>query len=383
MKRTICFKSIAYGLLVIFLVFSGLTLSCKKAPKEKEIAIGVILPLTGDSAESGTKVLNGIKLAIDEYNARTPKVPIKLIVVDSKANSTDGENAINKLIAVNHIKLIIGDLISRVTLAIAPIAEKNHVVILAPGSTSPKVSDAGDYIFRNWVSDNFDGEVMAKYLLGELNKKNAVIICINNEYGISLADVFEKAFLRNGGQIALEEKFDEGTSDFGTIVANLTGLKFDCMFLAGHPKESGLLVRQLREMGFGVSTAADLTVESPDFYAGAQGWGEGIIFSAPAFSVNFDMPIVKNFVKSYENKYQERPDAFAGHGYDAANIMIQAIKMAGYDLNKVKGELYKIKNFSGVTGNTTFDDHGDVSKAVLIKKLDKNGRPIMLEIYKP
>lgn len=383
MKRISCFKSIAYGSLGIFLLLSGLTLGCKKEPQEKEIEIGVILPLTGDSAEQGTNVLNGIKLAIDTYNARTPKMPMKLIVVDSKGNSTDGENAINKLIAVNNIKVIIGDLIGRVTLAIAPIAEKNRVVILAPGSTSPKVSDAGDYIFRNWVSDNFAGEVMAKYLFDELYKKNAVLIYINNEYGISLADVFRKVFLRNGGQIALEEKFDEGTNDFRTIVANLTGLKFDCMFMAGHPKECGLLVRQLREMGFGVSTAADVSVESPDFYAGAKTWGEGIIFPAPAFSVNFDAPIVKNFVESYENKYHQRPDALAGHGYDAANIMIQAIKMAGYDLNKVKGELYKIKNFPGVTGNTTFDDRGDVSKAVLIKKLDQDGHPIMLEIYKP
>ncbi len=98
MIRTSCFKSIGYGLLGIFLVFSGFTLGCKKEPKEKEIEIGVILPLTGDSAEPGIKVLNGIKLAIDSYNARAPKVPMKLIVVDSKGNSTDGENAINKSI---------------------------------------------------------------------------------------------------------------------------------------------------------------------------------------------------------------------------------------------------------------------------------------------
>ena len=353
------------------------------AKKVEEVKIGVIASLTGDLAEPGTKSFNGIKLAIDAYNDAHPRIPIKLIVEDSKAHPTDGVNAINKLVNIDHVKLVIGDLTSGVTLAMAPIAEKNHVVILAPGASNPKVREAGDYIFRNWASDNFDGQVMARYLISELGKKNAAVIYINNEYGTGLADAFEKTFIENAGKVVLKEKYDQGASDFRTVLAKLKGSDFDCVYLPGQPRENGLLIRQMKEIGISTTIAANLSVESPDFYASAKAAAEGIIFSTPAFDVNSNEENIKKFTESYESKFKTKPDAVAGHGYDAANIMIEAIKMADYDLAKVKDELYKIRDFPGVTGNTTFDDHGDVIKAVMIKRLNKDGSAMILEAYKP
>lgn len=367
--------------LVMGLTVTLFILGCARKPQE--IKIGVILPLTGDIAEPGTKVLNGINLAMDAYNNTKPKIPIKLIVEDSKANPTDGVNAFNKLINIDNVKIVLGDLISGVTLAIAPIAEKKHIVVLAPGASNPKVRDAGDYIFRNWASDNFDGEIMAKYLINKLNKQKAAVIYINNEYGTGLADAFGKTFVENRGLIVLKEKYEQSETDFRTIFAKMKGVNFDCVYLPGQPKENGLLIRQLREMNINATITANLSVESPDFYTIAKEGSNGIIFSTPAFDINANEKNIKTFVGEYESMFKSKPDAVAGHGYDAANIMIQAIKMADYDVDKVKGELYKIKNFPGVTGNTTFDDHGDVVKAVMIKKLTLDGNAVIIETYKP
>jgi branched-chain amino acid transport system substrate-binding protein len=377
-------KKIWIGIFIIAAVALAIVLVVTQTKKELgEIKIGVIAPLTGELAEPGTKSFNGIKLAVDQYNKTNPKMPIKLIVEDSRALPTDGVNAINKLIHVDHIKLVIGDLTSGVTLAIAPIAEKNHVVVIAPGASNPKVRNAGDYIFRNWASDNFDGEVMAKYLIKKLGKKRAVVFYINNEYGTGLADAFEKTFVENGGMIILKEKYDQGASDFRTILTKMKGTNFDCVYLPGQPRENGLLIRQLREIGIVTTVAANLSVESPDFYKIAKEEGEGIIFSTPAFDVNSNEQNIKTFIEAYERMFKSKPDVVAGHGYDAANILIQAIKMANYDINEVKNELYKIKDFPGVTGNTTFDDHGDVVKQVMIKKLNKDGSAIIIDVYKP
>jgi len=351
--------------------------------KKEEIKIGVILPLTGDLAEPGTKSLNGIKLAIKAYNETGDKIPIKLIVEDSKANLTDGVNAINKLINVNNVKLVIGDLTSGVTLAIAPVAEKNHIVVLAPGASNPKVRKAGDYIFRNWASDNFDGEVIANYLIKKLTKDKAVVIFINNEYGTELANAFERTFVENGGMIVLKENYDQGTADFRTILAKMSGINFDCVYLPGQPRENGLLVRQIKEMGINTILAANLSVESPDFYSIAKEGSNGIIFSTPAFDISANEENIKSFINMYEYNFKTKPDAVAGHGYDAANIMIEALKMASFDVYKVKDELYQIKNFPGVTGNTTFDEKGDVIKDVMIKRLEKDGSAVILELYKP
>lgn len=360
------------------IVFSG----CAKE-EEKEIKIGVILPLTGDLADPGGKSLNGIKLAIDAYNEKKPRIPIKLFVEDSKANPVDGVNAMRKLVDVNHIKLIIGDMTSGVTLALAPIAEQEHVVVLAPGASNPKVREAGDYIFRNWASDNFDGEVMAKYLINSLGKKRAAVIYINNEYGTGLANAFEKTFVEYGGRVILKENYDQGSSDFRNILAKMREANVDCVYLPGHPRENGILVRQLKEMRISTTLTANLSVETPDFYNIAKEAGDGIFFSTPAFDLSSNEQNIKKFIENYQAKYNSKPDATAGHSYDAANIMLQAIRMADYDISKVKDQLYKIKDFPGVTGNTTFDDHGDVVKPVMIKRLNKNGSSIIIETYKP
>lgn len=381
MKKGI-FKSSAvfmiFSIIASLAIFSGCT---KK--EEKEIKIGIILPLTGDLADPGSKSLNGINLAIDAYNITKPPMSIKLFVEDSKANPIDGVNAIRKLIDVNQVKLVIGDMTSGVTLAIAPIAEKEHVVILAPGASNPKVREAGDYIFRNWASDNFDGEAMAKYLTSRLEKKRAAVIYVNNEYGSGLAQAFEKSFVGNGGTLILKEDYEQGTSDFRNILTKVREANVDCVYLPGHPRENGILVRQLRELRINTTIAANLSVESPDFYNIAKEAGEGIFFSTPAFDLSSNERNISKFIEDYQAKYGSKPDATAGHGYDAANIMLQAIRMASYDISKVKEQFYKIKEFPGVTGNTTFDDHGDVAKPVMIKKIEKTGTSIIIEAYKP
>ena len=266
-----------FAVLLLFFVALIIFLGCAKK-QTQEIKNGVILPLTGDLAEPGEKVFNGIRLAMDAYNENKPKLPIKLIVEDSRANPTDGVNAINKLINVNHVKIIIGDLTSGVTLAIAPIAEKNRVVLLAPGASNPKVRETGDYIFRNWASDNFDGEVMAKYLIHSLGKKRAAVIYANNEYGSGLANAFEKTFIEYGGMVLLKENYEQGSSDFRNILAKVREANVDCVYLPGHPRENGILVRQLKEMRISTTISANLSVETPDFYNIAKEAGGGYIF---------------------------------------------------------------------------------------------------------
>ncbi len=360
------------------------SIGCKKdEPQAKEIKIGVIAPLTGDLAEPGTKSFNGIKLAVDVHNEAYPRIPITLIVEDSKALPTEGVNAINKLINIDHVRLVIGDLTSGVTLAVAPIAEKNRVVVLAPGASNPQVREAGEYIFRNWASDSFDGEVMAKYLIRKLFKKSAAIVYVNNEYGMELANAFERAFLGGGREVVLKERYDQGTSDFRTMLAKVKGAHIDCLYLPGQPRENGFLVRQLKEVGINTTVTANLSVESPDFYAGAQEAADGIIFSTPAFDLESNQENVRDFVTRYEAKFAAKPDVVAGHGYDAANIMIKALKMVDYDVSKVKDALYAIRDFPGVTGKTTFDEKGDVVKDVMVKGLDRDGHTTTLELFKP
>ena len=146
-------------LLMLSMLASAISFSgCGKNDESNEIKMGVMLALTGDSANYGNRSLHGLLWATEKINANggINDKKIKLIVEDSKSNPQDAVNAFEKLITVDNVKIVIGDIISGTTLAVAPIAEKNKILLFAPGASNPALrnpNSASDYIFRNWTSD--------------------------------------------------------------------------------------------------------------------------------------------------------------------------------------------------------------------------------------
>ena len=115
-------KTVRIFIIVTVILSFFMVPSCSKPSKEgSAIEVGVILPLTGPIAMGGKRVLDGIKLAVEDFNSKN-ETKIELKIEDSQAQPSIGINAINKLIQIENVKFIIGDLISGVTLAIAPIA---------------------------------------------------------------------------------------------------------------------------------------------------------------------------------------------------------------------------------------------------------------------
>ena len=186
--------------LLTITIMSGLlvfSVGCAKND-DGEIKIGVILPLTGPGAPYGQAEREGIELAINQFNAGgvvNGKRKIRLIIEDSKTEPASGVSAINKLIQLDKVKVVIGDLASSVTLAMAPIAESHKVLLITPGASNPKISDAGDYIFRLYPSDDYQGKLLAKWASTKgINQVG--IIHINNDFGFGLKDKFKSDFER-------------------------------------------------------------------------------------------------------------------------------------------------------------------------------------------
>jgi branched-chain amino acid transport system substrate-binding protein len=188
----------SYIIILSLVILSG----CVKK-EENEIRIGAILPLTGDAAEWGSNTKNGIDLAVDNINSGggINGRKIKILYEDTQGMPQNGVAAIQKLINVEKLPTVIDDSMSSVTLAMAPIAENNKVVLLSVGATAPKISEAGKYIFRIWNSDDLEGKVSARFVYDDLKLKNAAILYINNDYGTGLDSVFKKAFEELGGKI--------------------------------------------------------------------------------------------------------------------------------------------------------------------------------------
>lgn len=358
--------------IVLVLAIVLVTILTKKEPEE--IKIGAILVLTGPNAKAGQSSKQGIDMAVEEMNISggVKGKNLKVIYEDDGGEPQKSVSAVQKLINVDKVPAIIGPMWSSSLLAVAPIAEKKKVVILSPTASNPNITYAGDYIFRNTYSDAIEGAKTAEFAFKELKYSKAGILFINNDYGIGLGDAFKKKFEELGGKIVIEEGYDPKTTDFRTILAKAKKANPEVIYIAGY-SEMGQLLKQAREMRIKLPVLSCIMFEISDIAKVAEKAAEGIIYAYPSYDPEKGSKVTLRFAEKFKEQYGVLPDPEAAFSYDALKILAVAMEDGGFTSDGIKNALYSIKGYNGVTGETSFDKNGDVTKPVGFKKV-KNGK---------
>lgn len=350
------------------------------------IKIGEYASLTGKEASFGQQSHKGLKLAIDEINAAGGVLgqQLELITEDNQTKPGESATAVKKLISRDKVVALVGEVASGRSLEAAPIAQAAKIPMIAPAATNPRVTQTGDYIFRVCFIDPFQGTVMAKFAKDDLKaKKVAILSSVSNAYSVGLAKFFREKFVADGGAIVSEKNFSEGDKDFRAQLTAVKTAGADAVFVPSYYTEAALVVRQARELGMNVP------------FFGGDGWvadqlleigGEALngCYYSTHFSPENKEPAVQEFVKKFRAKWSnETPDAFAALGYDAAYVLVDAIKRAGSTAGpKLRDALAATKNFSGVTGATNIDANRDASKPAAIIAI-KGGKLEFLKTVAP
>ncbi len=331
------------------------------------VRIGVILPLTGDGAAYGSSMRRGMDLAAEELASTLP-YELVLIYEDSQADPTKALSAYRKLADVDQVPAILGPFTSSETLAVAPAAEADDIVILSTGASSPEVTNAGDFIFRIVTSDFFDADVVARYSIEHLGIREMAVVFINNEYGTGVRDVFSPRFQELGGTVLSVEGYLPDDPDFRTLLAKVRDSRPDGLFLVGH-QEMGRVLRQAREIGIESTVVSTGLFQDPAILETAGPAAEGVFFSYASYNPQSEDVVLGNFVATYEEKYGENPNILAALGYDAVRLLGAVIAGAGASGRDIRDGLYRTQGFEGVTGEMSFDSNGDVVKSFGIKKV--------------
>jgi len=366
-------RKIWIGITIVVVVALAIMLIVTQTKKEPgEIKIGAILVLTGPYAKVGQSAKQGIEMAIEEINGKggIQDKKIRLIYEDDQGTPQKAVSAIRKLITVDKVPTIIGPLGSSAVLAIAPIAEKEHIVAISPTASAPEITHAGDYIFRVTYSDTFEGSKMAEYALKESKYKKIALLYINNDYGIGLKKSFKKKFKELGGQIVIDEAYDAKATDFRTHLLQIRESAPDAIYLTGY-SEMGQILKQAKELGIVIPFLSCIMVEISDVVKIAKEAAERVIYTHPAYDPEKGDESALRFAKKFKKKYGTLPDPEAAFSYDAMKILTLAIERGGITADGIKNVLYQIKGYEGVTGETTFDENGDVIKSIGIKKIEK------------
>ena len=358
---------------VLILITFVLTLGCTK--KGKEIKIGSVLPLTGGAGKYGEDAKLGIELALEERNLEggINGKPIKVIFEDDQTIPQQTVTAFNKLIKVDKVAVVIGAMTSSSALAIAPIAEQLKVVLLSPSASTPNLTNAGDFIFRNELSDAYGGTAQAILTWKQLGIKSTAILYINNDYGIGVKNAFIKTYNELGGQVIGSESFEADAQDFRTQLIRIRQKNPEALFMVAY-KESILILRQIKELNLKFKILSTPVFEDQEILEKSGKSAEGVVYVYyGGFDAQSNNEVVSRFVNSFRKKYNRESGYYSALAYDAMNIIIFAIQKSGARSEEIKNALYTIKDFPGVTGITNFDENGDVTKPVILKTVD-NGK---------
>jgi branched-chain amino acid transport system substrate-binding protein len=269
------------------------------------------------------------------------------------------------------VPVIIGAFGSSVTLAIAPVAERNKVVLISASSTADKIRDAGDYIFRNVPPNARQAQTAVEFCLERLKAKRAAILYINNDYGISLRDEFKRRFQRAGGSIVAVEAYNPGARDFRSQLVKIKAAGPTVVFYPGHYQESGLILKQAKELGLKATFVGGDGSFAPELIQIAGNAAEGSYYTMMAMGYGVADEEIKKFVTAFKRKYGEEPSVYAAYAYDALKLIADAIRRGGYTADGIKNALYETKDFKGVTGITRFDKNGEVDKPFYIYEVKK------------
>ena len=366
----------------IAVALAGSFLACDK--NSKEIKIGGVAPATGEAATFGASTKNGMDMAIAEWNAKggVNGKQVKMAFADDKGDPAEAATVYTKLIEQDKVCAIVGTVMSKCSLAGAPICQNAKIPMIATSSTNPKVTQVGDYVFRVCFIDPFQGTVGAKFAFDELKaKKAACLFDVGNDYTKGLSEFFKAKFTALGGEVSGYEGHATGTTDFKAQLTKVLAGKPDVLYVSDYYNDVALIAKQARELGFKGPLLGGDGWDSPKLTEVGGTAVEGCFFTNH-YSQDDTAPMVQNFVKAYQAKYSAVPDALAALGYDATNLMLDAIQRAGStDGDAIRDAMAKA-DFKGVTGQVKFDgDRNPVKSAVIIEI--KGGKQVFKTTVNP
>jgi branched-chain amino acid transport system substrate-binding protein len=340
------------------------------APASGPIKIGEYASLTGKEAAFGQASHKGTVLAVEEINAAGGVLGRKLQLITEDNQSKAGESATiaKKLISRDKVVALLGEVASMRSLEAAPIAQQAKIPMITSSSTNPKVTEIGNYVFRVCFIDPFQGVVMAKFARRTLRlQRVALVTSVSSAYSVGLAKYFKEQFAREGGAIALEQKYSEGDKDFKAQLTAIKAAGVEGIFVPGYYTEAALICKQARDLGLQLPIFGGDGWEAPQLVSIGGAAVEGTYYSTH-YSPENKSPAVVSFVARYRQRWNDEvPDAMAALAYDAALVLADAIKRAGTTAaSPLRDALAATRGFPGVTGITTLDAKRNATKAAVV-----------------
>jgi branched-chain amino acid transport system substrate-binding protein len=336
---------------------------------------------------------NAIELAILnlEEEGFLENKEIELIFADTYCNEDIALDVGTELIENNDLIAIIGAVCSSATLAVAPVANENGVVMISPGSTSPSITtEGGDYVFRLVPADTLQSKKVVEYI-GDAGYSKLAMIYVEDAYGEGLYDSVERwldvfkededykievdlldlvltpditaeeiliKYLEQESGEEISSSFEQGRINFEENLETIKDQNPDVLFVAAHAETGAFIVRQAGEIGLDIPIIGSEALYSPILFdIASEEFTEGLIVFIPSTGNN---AIYRKFYSDYETLYGEEPLLYGAESYDAMKMIVQGSNSGAKTGEELKDYLFDIDIYEGASGEISFTSYGDL-----------------------
>lgn len=323
-----------------------------KPVSSEPIKIGAILPLTGPAAFVGEEVKNGIILAVDKINDKARKERIQLFIEDSGSNPKDGVSAYNKLEDIEKPDIYISAL-SSVSMALAPLIDRDKVILAAIVATAPNLTKEDGYVFRYYPTAKDETPLIVNILRNE-KLKNLGVIYLNDDFGNSVNQELKDRFNKVDEKI-ISESFLISESDFRSHVTKIKSQGADSILAVGFDSHIKNIYTSARDLEFNGRLIGISTLAMPHLRDSLGEIIEDALVLAPKIYEETFEPS-KEFISLYKNKYGKDASHYSANGYDTIMLInkIQINKQVSTRI-QIVDYFNSLISFEGVFGSIKID----------------------------
>ena len=350
---------------------------------KKTVAIGMVGPLTGDNANLGVNIRDGVTVAIDEWNKKSTKYTYQLKEFDTQGDAAQAPTQMDRFIPDSSILGIVGPAFSGETKAVIPSLEQAGLVMVSASATNVALPDVvpNSKVFHRLIpDDDVQARGVTDYVIKVIKPKKVALINDNTEYGKGLWEGVTKLLKEAKIDVSTTDSIDPKSQDYSAAVNKVKAAKVDMVFYGGYYAEAGRFKKQLNDAGVTAKfISGDGSLDKGFIDSSGAAGGEGALLTCPCRLATPDLPgKAGEFATNYKNTVGRDPGTYSSEGYDAASILIAGIEAGNDTREKLLNYVENLTGFDGVSKTIEFEPNGNVKAQDVFAYEVKSGKIVEL-----
>lgn len=317
-------------------------------------------PLTGEYGNLGINISQGAVLAVDQYNAKNPKIRVQLVKFDSQGDPAQAPALAQRIIKDACIVGLVGPSFSGETLASGALYNRAGLALLSPSATNPTITSQGWKVFHRAVAtDAMQGQMTAKLIKSKFNGKKLIVLDDASDYGKGLAEIVRSEAAKAGITVDKGESIVPGAQDYSSTIAKVKASGAGVVYFGGYYADAGKLAKQMADANINAQfISADGTYDK-GFVDVAGAAAKGTIATAPSAPLTLTKE-GRAFKAAYKSAFGQEDGVYSAEAFDAANFFLAGIK-SGKVTRKALLDHVKKGSYKGVTKTLKFGANGELA----------------------